>query len=69
MMDWTPARIRALRRELGESVAVFGARLGRSGRTIEDWEQGRWTPTDPLVLRELLWLDAGVRTATLSRRV
>lgn len=36
--------IRQLRDQLGEDVATFGARFVRSGRTVEDWEQGRRTP-------------------------
>lgn len=40
----TPETIRALRTALGESVTQFGKRFGRSGRTVEDWEQGRRRP-------------------------
>ena len=36
--------VRALRNVLGENTATFGARWRRSGRTIEDWEQGRSEP-------------------------
>lgn len=49
---WSAAQVRALRRALEESTAVFGARLAKSGRTIEDWEQGRRQP-DRLASREL----------------
>lgn len=52
MSDWTSERIRELRRALGENTATFAQRLYRSGRTIEDWEQGRSRP-DALVCREL----------------
>jgi len=45
-----PSRIRALRRRLDEDVATFGARFARSGRTVEDWEQGRRKP-DALAIR------------------
>lgn len=41
----TPTHIRTLRRLLGESTETFGARVGRSARTIENWEQGRRTPS------------------------
>lgn len=34
----------SLRLKLRENVAQFGARFERSGRTVEDWEQGRKTP-------------------------
>jgi integrase len=40
----TPTAIQALRHALGESVATFGARFARSGRVVEDWEQGKRTP-------------------------
>jgi putative transcriptional regulator len=48
----TAEAIRALRRTLGEDVETFGARFARSGRTVENWEQGRRAP-DPLARREL----------------
>lgn len=48
----TPEQIRALRKDLNENTAMFGQRFARSGRTVEDWEQGRRIP-DPLVLREM----------------
>jgi DNA-binding transcriptional regulator YiaG len=41
--------VRRLRAALGESVSEFGARFERSGRTVEDWEQGRRRP-DPIVM-------------------
>lgn len=50
--DWPKEAIAALRERLDESVAEFGARFGRSGRTVEDWEQGRRNP-DILVKREM----------------
>jgi DNA-binding transcriptional regulator YiaG len=46
---WTNDRIKALRAATGETAEVFGARFGRSGRTVEDWEQGRRRP-DVMVL-------------------
>ena len=48
----TRQQVRRVRRALGESTAEFGARFARSGRTVEDWEQGRRQP-DKLV-RKLL---------------
>jgi DNA-binding transcriptional regulator YiaG len=48
----TPREIQALRRVLGEDVATFGRRFLKSGRTIENWEQGRRAP-DALAQREL----------------
>ena len=44
-----PEQVRATRAALGEDTATFGARWHRSGRTVEDWEQGRRRP-DPVVL-------------------
>lgn len=46
---WTPVKIQALRANLGETVEAFAERFGRSGRTVEDWEQGRRRP-DVMVL-------------------
>lgn len=48
----TPEDIRALRARLKDTVDKFGKRLGRSGRTVEDWEQGRRQP-DVLAVREM----------------
>lgn len=48
----TPDQIKALRNTLGESTDDFGKRFARSGRTVEDWEQGRRNP-DPLILSML----------------
>jgi len=42
-----PQQIRHLRRNLGLNTADFGALVGVSGRTCEDWEQGRRTPSVP----------------------
>jgi DNA-binding transcriptional regulator YiaG len=41
----TPRQIQQLRHSLGESTATFGARFCRSGRTVEEWEQGRRIPS------------------------
>jgi len=41
--------VRALRAALEEDTVTFAARWHRSGRTVEDWEQGRRRP-DPLAL-------------------
>ena len=46
----TPNQIKALRARLGLNCADFGALLGVSGRTVEDWEQGRRTPGGPAVM-------------------
>lgn len=44
----TPAQIKGLRKALGETTAIFGARFARGARAVEDWEQGRRVP-DALV--------------------
>jgi len=44
--------VRALRAALEEDTATFAARWHRSGRTIEDWEQGRSQP-DAFVLANM----------------
>jgi DNA-binding transcriptional regulator YiaG len=49
--------IRTLRAALEEDTATFGARWQRSGRTIEDWEQGRRAP-DAFVLEAIRKLAA-----------
>jgi DNA-binding transcriptional regulator YiaG len=49
--------VRAIRAALQENTATFGARWRRSGRTIEDWEQGRREP-DAFVLEAIRALAA-----------
>jgi DNA-binding transcriptional regulator YiaG len=49
--------IRALRAALEENTATFGARWHKSGRTVENWEQGRGEP-DPFVLEAIRALAA-----------
>jgi putative transcriptional regulator len=48
----SPETIQKIRRALGEDATTFGRRFGRSGRTVEAWEQGRRRP-DVLVLQSL----------------
>lgn len=45
----TPDEIRAIRRRLDLNTKEFGALLGVSGRTVENWEMGRNKPTGPAV--------------------
>lgn len=40
----TPDTIRTLRQSLGLNTRDFGELVGKSGRTVEDWEQGRRVP-------------------------
>jgi len=44
---FTSVDIRALREKEGVSQRTFAAMLGVSHRTLQDWEQGRRTPTGP----------------------
>ncbi len=44
---FTSADIRALREKAGVSQRTFATMLGVSLRTLQDWEQGRRTPTGP----------------------
>lgn len=54
-----PTQIKAIRAAKHENTATFGARFCRSGRSVEDWEQGRRNP-DPLAERILITLAAEV---------
>jgi hypothetical protein len=58
----TAEEVRAIRTALGEDTATFGQRWHRSGRTVEDWEQGRRQP-DPLVLDGLQEMRAYLKTS------
>jgi DNA-binding transcriptional regulator YiaG len=55
--------IAQLRRERGETTRDFGQHFGRSGRCIEDWEQGRSQP-DKLCEALLDTLKAQLRHAS-----
>jgi len=44
---FTSEDIKALREKAGVSQRTFAAMLGVSNRTLQDWEQGRRTPTGP----------------------
>lgn len=52
----TPDRIKAIRLAAGENTEDFGKRFARSGRTVEDWEQGRRNP-DPLAISILVKIE------------
>ena len=58
--------VRAIRAALQEDTATFGARWHRSGRTIEDWEQGRRKP-EPLALDGMRALAARTKKATAKK--
>ena len=57
--------VRALRAALEESTATFGARWHKSGRTVENWEQGRGEP-DPF-MRALATRVNGKKKAKATR--
>lgn len=42
-----PKDVRAIREKIGLSQSAFAALLGVSTRTLQEWEQGRRTPTGP----------------------
>jgi DNA-binding XRE family transcriptional regulator len=42
-MDYAPG-VRAVRRALGMSTTELGSVVGKSRRTVEDWEQDRYNP-------------------------
>lgn len=58
------SRIRATRRKLGLSRAVFARRLRVSTRTLENWEQGR---SEPNAQAAALILMVGAFPDTLDR--
>lgn len=43
-IDWTPARIRALRRRARQNQEDFAAALGVRRATVSDWENGKKEP-------------------------
>lgn len=42
--------VRNARKRMELNTTNFGALIGVSGRTVEDWEQGRRTPSKPVLL-------------------
>lgn len=42
-----PEDVRSIREHIGLSQSVFAGLLGISKRTLQDWEQGRRSPTGP----------------------
>ena len=66
----TARQIQALRRALKEDTKTFGARFGRSWRTVQEWEQGRRCPAPDVMVRiEVLMASAlRVREAIVRRQ-
>lgn len=48
-MEWTPDRVRELRRAMRLSQRAFGERVGVRQATVSDWERGETKPTGPSV--------------------
>ena len=67
LMVMTPDTIRRLRAALEENTKTFGARFLVSGRTVENWEQGRHDP-HRLVIVALETLAREVKDAKRSER-
>ena len=44
--------VRNARKRMELNTTNFGALIGVSGRTVEDWEQGRRTPSKPVNLAD-----------------
>jgi len=59
--------IRALRKALAENTATFGARWKKSGRAVENWEQGIREP-DAFVLQDMRKVAARTKTATAKKK-
>lgn len=66
-MEWTPERVRKLRRQLRLSQRAFGDRLGVRQATVSDWERGKTAPTGPSVkLLEMIEVQARGQADGLS---
>jgi DNA-binding transcriptional regulator YiaG len=59
--------VRALRAALDEDTATFGQRWHKSGRTIENWEQGRREP-DAFVLEAMRALAVKASTKRMLKK-
>lgn len=45
--DWTPERVKAVRKALGETQEVFARRFRLHPEAIRTWEQDRGQPSGP----------------------
>jgi ribosome-binding protein aMBF1 (putative translation factor) len=59
-LDYAPG-VRAVRRALGLSTATLAGACGKSRRTIEDWEQGRYKPPSESLIVMARLLDHRLR--------
>lgn len=66
---YTGADVKAVRGQLGVSVALFARLVGVSAKLVEHWEQGRRTPA-PVACRllERISADPGAYFASLVKR-
>ena len=53
----TNEKIKAVRKQHGLSASQLGGICGVSPRTVEDWEQGRYTPSKPAAMLLKAWLE------------
>lgn len=58
-VDWSeiPTAIKSLRHWRGWTTDELGAMCGRTGRTVEGWEQSRPVPKAALALLKKIWRD------------
>ena len=42
--------VRETRKKSGLNTAKFGEKIGKSGRTVEGWEQGRHVPSQTVIM-------------------
>jgi putative transcriptional regulator len=62
---FTSDDIKALRKKAGVCQREFAAMLGVSNRTLQEWEQGRRTPTGP-AMNLLRVYEANPKTVTAA---
>ena len=53
----TPSEIKAIRKQGGLSTKQLAEICGVSARTVEDWEQGRRSPSKSAMMLLAAWLE------------
>jgi putative transcriptional regulator len=67
MIEFAPPEVRAIRAKVGLTQTKFASLIGVSKRTLENWEQGRRSPTGPArALLKILEADPKYALATLK---
>lgn len=68
MIDlWTPERVRAVRKALGETQDQFARRFRLHPESIRTWEQGRGRPSGPAsIILEQLEKQAGIPASSVA---